>query len=142
MASFKSLVLTGIIAGFFIIAMINFVVQLELQENGTSTFLSDSGLDQDFSSLNTTITEASLDASGGQKSFTNSSVSTDTSDLNVLAIPSIIKEMFNSVIAVFNVIFSLPTRYLGFPPILSTLLIGFLIFTMVILGYRMIKSGV
>lgn len=142
---FKGLLITTLLIGLFLFAIISFGVNLSLDNNQNATILQNKAINKTFGQLGTNLSNSRSTAEG-QKTATETEVPTAGSDsLLLLSIKSAIKVFSSTMTNIYNLTFGLIFETLGLSAGTGAVILGtmfaILAIVIVFLGWRVLKAG-
>ena len=137
----KGILISSVLAGIFIIALISFGSQFAVQNKINSTILNESAIVV----INNSITNRLISIESGNKDQYESLKQSDPnkdSDVSILTVSKVAFSLPSLILDIFKSIFELFTKYLGISPLIISTLIGIVIIIMIMMGVSLIKRGV
>ncbi len=138
--SFKDYIVNVLLAGLFLISIVGFGVGLA-HNYGEPESLMKSNTGMDFTRLEKQVNQTSADANAWSSAFKSDNLFVVAGGIILYSIWGIGKLIFNSVIALFTIILDGSTAVLGFPPIVTGVIMAILIVGLIFGLWRVIKLG-
>lgn len=142
MAKFSDSFVSWVLLGLFVVSMIAFTIGIQEKNGLESTIGNDSIINSSYVSLTNTLSE-STDTANSSKTAFESDIEPQTSfgDLVFVSILGVGKTITGMIIGVYNILFVLPTTKLGIPKLITNVLSTLIIMTLVLMAWRVYRSG-
>ncbi len=139
--AFKSLIIGSLLAGLFVVAFLGGMSELAFQNNKTNVLLDNDPLNRTITSINNSIRSIDTTVNKTKEAFESEETSLVTGVLLIGSILNAGKTFSTVIINVFTGVFTVSAEVLGVPPIAIVVLTGILLITIVLLSWRLIKTG-
>jgi hypothetical protein len=138
---FKGTFITFIIVGLFVFAMISGVVIFERSNGISDGIINNSVINKTYVDLNDKISSGESDINNQNTVQDEESPSVSSGDFNLFSIIGLSKTAKGIVVGVYNTIIVIPSRLLGVPQVVISVLTIILVISLILLAWRLIKIG-
>jgi len=138
---FRNTFITFIVAGLFVFAMISAVVIFERDNGINDGIVNNSVINSTYVDLDDRLSSAETDINNQNVVQDAESPTISSGDFNLFSIIGLGKTAKSIVVGVYNVIIVLPSRLLGVPTVVISVLTIILIITLILFAWRLIKVG-
>lgn len=141
MAEFKETVIGVVLVGVFALALLTFVYQAQVENNVADNIMNEPSL----SGLNDTLT-SNLEGVRGEaqdqrEGFESDEAFIGDEGFGLTSIIGVTKKFTSLMFGTFNIVTGGIANILGIPAIVINVIVGALIITILLLGWRVIKAG-
>lgn len=137
----KALLITVILAGLFLFASIQLGVQLGEQNNASISILENPSINKSYVNIESELEDTTDSAESQRQSFFKDIPIVGEITLIVQSIIGIVRVFLTSIVNFFNVFFTLLEETLGIPSLVLKTLTGIILIVVVLLAWRIIKTG-
>ncbi len=138
---FKNLVFIFVFAGIYIFAMMSFAVNLTNDNNVNNTLMESQAVNSTFGNLEAQLQAVPDNANGSKSAFEQETPTLGTDSFLFGSIISAGKTFTTMITGVFNLMFGLISETLGVSPIILGVFSGLLLITIILLGWKLYKTG-
>ena len=138
---FKDLIITALLVGLFIFAVISFGVQLSKNNNANMSILNNPSINKSFVSITSELEEAEDTAESGRVGLWSGIPILEEVGIVLDSIVSVGQVFSGMVIGVFGITFELITTTLGIPPIVLGVITAIILISIVLLAWSVFKAG-
>ncbi len=141
MVDFKGLIITALLVGLFIFALISFGVQLAKNSDANMSILDNPAINDSFVSIESKLGEAKDTAEAGRKGLWSGIPLLEEVGIILDSIVSVGQVFSQMVIGVYELTFGLITETLGISPIVLGVITAIVLVSIVLLAWSVFKSG-
>lgn len=138
---FKGLIITALLVGLFIFAVISFGIQLAENNNANMSILNNPSINKSFASITSELEEAEDTAESGRVGLWSGIPILEEVGIVLDSIVSVGQVFSGMVIGVFGITFELITTTLGIPPIVLGVITAIILISIVLLAWSVFKAG-
>ena len=142
MAGFREYLIAFMMAGLFLLVMINFVINMARDNNAQQSIQHDPIINSTFHNLNVEIENIQRNTTAAKDSWEKETISQQIGDLlfgSVKIIGIILGGTIKGFYAIFRVFAE--SKVLGIPSIVVTYILSIVSLTVLLLGWRLLKRG-
>ena len=139
--SFRSVFISLILVSLFFFAMSSFVIGYAQINNANQTILDDPAFNSSFGNIQLELEGIQGGGQNTRENFEQEVPQIDNNFVLLTSIISSIKIVTSSTVALYNVITQTVSQQLGVNAIVLTVLSGIFLLILILLGWRVIKSG-
>ena len=137
----KSLVITSLILGIFIIGMVNVHVYLATENDRNATLLENSAISEAYGNLSLSVNTSESEVNESVSGFlSEKDILSEFGDLTYISFVGSIKKIFSAPVRIFNILTAL-FETLGVPKALVVTIMSILGIVMLFLGWKALKTG-
>lgn len=140
MVNLRQFIITGLIVGIFIFAIINFGVQLSSENNANTTILENQKINSSFTSMNTTLSNTQDTLNSSETSFFSDTIIGDAGII-IESIVGVANVATGIITAVYSLTFGMVASTLGVSSLVVSIFSAIVLITIILLSWRTIKSG-
>jgi|TARA_R100000093_G_scaffold35691_1_gene18851 hypothetical protein len=129
------------LCGLFLFAMLNFGFGIQENYNVNNTILSHTGLNETFADLDSELSGFDEQATAQWNATSQEQVTESFGSLLLGGIGNAVKTFTSMVTSVYNIVIVQSAGLLGIPPVVVTLLTSFLMVMIVLMLWRVIRTG-
>lgn len=129
------------IVGLFIVSMISFIVQTQINNDVEETLLDNPFLNKTYIDLGSTLGDFKDTSQTQNEVQDNDNPLTEGGSLLFVSITKTGKVVKGMISGVYNVIIVLPATFFGLPEIVITVLSSILVITLIFSAWRLYKAG-
>jgi len=141
MANFKDTFIQFAVVGLFVFGMMSFIAFSQIDNGVGDSILNNTLINDTFNSLDTDLTAFSPVAQNQTDRFDSDLPKEGLVSLDLPSMISIGRQLKSLIVGVYNILIVLPASVLGVPSIVIGVLNTILLMTLVLLIYKLIKSG-
>ncbi len=139
--SFREVFVTFALIGIFVFAGISFIVQTQLDNDVENTILENEVINKTFTNFETDLSDFSSKTQTQKESFESEIPERGFGSLIIFAIIGVGQRFTGMITGVYNIFIVLPASILGISPIVIGVLTSILIVSLVLLIWRVYRTG-
>ncbi len=140
-ASFRETFMTWGLIGILVLATLSYIIVLQQENEVTDTILSNTVINNTFSSLQSNLSAVEGETQTQRESFESEIPERGFGSLLIFSIVSVGQKFTAIIISTYNILIVLPASILGVPSIVISVLSSILIVTLILLIWRVIRAG-
>jgi len=138
----RSLIISALLIGLFMYAMISFGAQLAIDNEANQSILDHDSINDSFRGLDTQLGNAQDQAQSQRVGFEGENIEDERSDsLLFLSIVSAARVFTSMLINIYNLTFGLASETLGINPVIIGVFSAILLIVLLLMAWRLIKTG-
>lgn len=141
MANFRQVYINFALMGLFTLAIISFVYTIQADNTTGDTILNDPLLNSSFNSLESDLNNLQDEANSSRESYESDIPDRGFGSLLIFAITGVGKTFTGGITGIYNILIDLPASKLGIPPVVFSVLGSILMVSLVLLTWRVYRSG-
>ena len=139
--SFKGNYVSFAVLALLVFATFSFIVAFQNDNNATDKIISNSIINRTFNNLDNNISVLGKNMSTEEQNQNNDAITESSGSLVMFSISNAGKTVKGIIFGLFNVLIILPASFLGIPSQVIIILTSILAITLLILFWRLIRSG-
>ncbi len=140
-ASFRETFVIFALIGIFVFASISFIVTTQTDNEVTTTILDNDVINRTYVQLETNLSKFGLQTQTQKESFESEIPERGFGSLIIFSIIGVGQSFTGMIIGVYNVFIVLPASILGVSPVVIGVLTSIIIVSLVLLIWRVYRSG-
>jgi len=141
MVELREVVITSLLVGLFVIALISFGTTLSGNNNPNSTILQDPVINQNFWELQEELNKTQAVAEGQREGFFSDILILEQVEVVLRGIHSITKVFTGTLKNMYQLTFGIISVTLGIPGIVMNVFLAIITISIIFLAWRILKSG-
>lgn len=141
MASLRETFITFSLVGLLVLSMLSFVSIGQSENRLNQSILDNSIINRTLSNLDANLSSFSGEAQTQKDAFDADEPKEGFGTLLIFGIVSAGRKFISLITLVYNTIIVLPAQILGIPEVVTSVMSGILLFTLISLGFKLYRSG-
>ena len=141
MAGIKSLIISGLLVGLFIFAIISFGIRLTAENSVYNPLMENEAFNSSFGELETQLKDSKTTSEGQLTVQQETNPTTSSGDLLLTSTPSTLASFVSMFRNIYNLTFGLLESALGIPAVILYVITSILLISTILLVWRAIKAG-
>ena len=141
MASLRETFIQFSLVGLLVLSMLSFIAISQSENNLNQSILDNDVINDTFIRLGTNLTDFSSAAQTQKDSFDADEPKEGFGTLLIFGIVSAGRKFISLIVVVYNILIALPAQILGVPVVVTSVMTGILLFSLIALGFKLYRAG-